>query len=96
MHYSYGLSIINSHIIRGAKILLTEKSLVEKSFWNFLIKYKATTLSGIPYTFELLDKLGFYKMKLPFLKTLTQAGGKLNKDLSLKFAKFCKKSNKNL
>ena len=94
MHYSYGLSIINSHIIRGAKILLTEKSLVEKSFWNFLIKYKATSLSGIPYTFELLDKLGFYKMNLPFLKTLTQAGGKLDKDLSLKFAKFCKKSNK--
>ena len=94
MHYSYGLSIINSHIIKGAKILLTEKSLVEKSFWNFLIKYKATTLSGIPYTFELLDKLGFYEMKLPFLKTLTQAGGKLDKDLSLKFAKFCKKSNR--
>ena len=35
MHYSFGLSIINSHIIKGAKILLTEKSLVEKVFGIF-------------------------------------------------------------
>ena len=30
MHYSFGLSIINSHLIKGATILFTNKSLIEK------------------------------------------------------------------
>ena len=94
MHYSYGLSIINSHLMSGARILLTEKSIVEKKFWDFLKTQKATSLSGVPYTFETLFKLKFFDMSLPHLKMLTQAGGKLNKDLSLAFAKFCLKKQK--
>jgi len=35
MHYSYGLSIINSHLLVGATILLTNKTLMQKEFWNF-------------------------------------------------------------
>ena len=94
MHYSYGLSIINSHLISGARILLTEKSIVEKKFWDFLKEQKATSFSGVPYTFETLYRLKFFDMRLPHLKILTQAGGKLKKDLSLAFAKFCLKKGK--
>ena len=36
MHYSFGLSIINSHLIKGATILLTNSSLLEREFWSFL------------------------------------------------------------
>ena len=51
MNYSFGLSIINSHMINGATILLTSSSLIEKEFWSFLKTYKATSLSGVPYSF---------------------------------------------
>ena len=54
MYYSFGLSIINSHLIKGATILLTKNSLMEKMFWSFLIDNKATSISVIPYTFEML------------------------------------------
>ena len=94
MHYSFGLSIINSHIINGATILLTSSSLIEKEFWSFFKTYKATSLSGVPYSFEILKKLHFFKMDFPYLKTITQAGGKLNDDLNLEFSKFCKKEGK--
>ena len=94
MHYSFGLSIINSHLIKGATILLTSKSLMEREFWSFLQNYKATSLSGIPYSFEILKKLRFLKMDLPYLKTITQAGGKLNDDLNLEFSVFCKNEGK--
>lgn len=33
MHYSYGLSVINSHLISGATILLTEDSYIQRDFW---------------------------------------------------------------
>ncbi len=92
--YSFGLSIINSHVLEGAAILLTNNSFFKKQFWNFLISENATSLSGVPFTFEMLKKLRFFKMDTPFLKTLTQAGGKLNDDLNLEFANYCKETGK--
>ena len=94
MHYSFGLSIINSHLINGATILLTDKSLIEKEFWSFLKAEKATSLSGIPYSFEILKKLRFFNMDIPDLKTITQAGGKLNDELNREFSEYCLKTGK--
>jgi long-chain acyl-CoA synthetase len=96
MSYSFGLSIINSHLYSGATILLTSRSLFEREFWTLLKKHKATSLSGVPYTFEMLKKLRFFKMELPFLITLTQAGGKMNNELNKEFAEFCHNNNKRL
>jgi len=95
MSYTFGLSIINSHLIKGAAILLTSKSLMEKEFWTFLKEEKATSLSGVPYTFEMIKKLRFFNMNLEHLKTMTQAGGKMNDELNHKFSEFCNKSGIN-
>lgn len=54
-----------------------------------LEKYEATTFSGVPYTFEILDKLRFYRKDLPNLKVITQAGGKLQGSLQEKMADYC-------
>jgi long-chain acyl-CoA synthetase len=96
MNYSFGLSIINSHLIKGAAILLTNKSLMEKEFWSFLKDEKATSMSGVPYTYEILKKLRFFRMDLPSIKTLTQAGGKMNNDLNKEFSEYCLQTNKRL
>lgn len=81
MYYSYGLSIINSHLIKGATILLTDKTYAQREFWNFLRENEATSMAGVPYTWEMLRRLRFFRMDLPSVKTLTQAGGKLNADI---------------
>jgi acyl-CoA synthetase (AMP-forming)/AMP-acid ligase II len=94
MNYSYGLSIINSHLVAGSTILLTSKSIDEKEFWDFLKNERATSISGVPYTYEMLKRLKFLRMTFPYLNTLTQAGGKLNADLNFEFAKFCEQTNK--
>jgi long-chain acyl-CoA synthetase len=88
MHYSYGFSIINSHLLAGATLLLTTKTLVEKDFWTFFRTEKATSFGGVPYTFEMLKKLRFSRMEFPTLKTITQAGGKLSDDLLREFAEY--------
>jgi acyl-coenzyme A synthetase/AMP-(fatty) acid ligase len=89
MSYTYGLSIINSHLFKGAGIILTNDSVMEKSFWALLKEKQATTFGGVPYTYEMLKRLKFLKMDLPSLKVLTQAGGRLGKELHLEFAKGC-------
>ncbi len=94
MNYTYGLSIINTHLSVGATMLLTDKSLIQKEFWQFLKEREATSFGGVPYTYEMLDKLRFYKMDLPYLRTMTQAGGKLIPELHEKFAKYAKENGK--
>ena len=94
MNYTYGLSIINSHLFAGATILVTDKSLMQKEFWKFLKEAEATSFGGVPYTYEMLDKIRFMKMDLPKLRTMTQAGGKLTLELHEKFAEFAQKTGK--
>ena len=89
MSYTYGLSVINSHLLAGATILLTGKSLMEQGFWQFAKDRAATSLAGVPYTYEMLKKLRFFRMDLPSVKTLTQAGGALPLQLHREFAEKC-------
>lgn len=93
MSYTYGLSIINSHLSSGATILLTSRTLMEKGFWSFFNEQKATSFGGVPYTYEMLKKLRFFNMSLPSLITMTQAGGKLTPELTKEFVEFSQKRN---
>ena len=88
MNYVYGLSVVNSHLHAGASIALSTGSLTEKRFWELLKAERATTFAGVPYTFELLHRLGWSRMNLPSLKVLTQ-GGKLHASLVREFATEC-------
>ena len=94
MNYVYGLSIINSHFLVGATLLLTEKTLMQKGFWSFFKETRATSFGGVPYTYEILDKLRFYRMDLPSLRTMTQAGGKITPELHEKLAKYAEENGK--
>lgn len=88
MNYTYGLSIINSHALCGAAILVTEHGMFETEFWDFFKAQEATSFGGVPFTYEMLKRLHFFEMDLPSLRTMTQAGGKLPKYLQREFANF--------
>ena len=94
MNYTYGLSIINSHLLVGAEILVTDKGLMQKEFWTFFKEAGATSVGGVPYTYEMLDKLRFTRMNLPTLRYMTQAGGKLILELHSKFAEYAAANDK--
>lgn len=93
MNYTYGLSIINSHFMVGATILVTEKGLMQKEFWQFFKSKGATSFGGVPYTYEMLERLRFFRMDLPSLRYSTQAGGKLTPELHKKFAENAENKN---
>jgi long-chain acyl-CoA synthetase len=94
MSYTYGLSIINSHLYAGASVITTSKTLVQKEFWHQLKTYNATSFGGVPFTYEMLNKLKFFKMDLPSIKVMTQAGGRLTADLHKKFSTYVKETGK--
>lgn len=94
MNYTYGLSIINSHVLCGATIIVTKYTLLERDFWKLFREERATSFGGVPYTYEMLKKLRFFNMDLPSLRYMTQAGGKLAPELHKEFAEYAKETGK--
>jgi acyl-CoA synthetase (AMP-forming)/AMP-acid ligase II len=84
--YSFGLSIINSHLNAGACIVFGRRALIEREFWSELREHRVTTLSGVPYSYAMMKRLRIEQMDLPHLRTLTQAGGRLDPDSVRHFA----------
>ena len=93
--YSYMLSIINSHFEVGGTISISNNSIIQKEFWNNYFSSKPTSFNGVPYTYEILIKIGLKKIITDKLKYITQAGGKLNDENHLKLVKFVRKINSN-
>lgn len=86
MHYCYGLSVLHSHLLRGAGLILTERSVADADFWAEFRTARGTSLAGVPYTFDLLDRVGFERMRLPHLRYVTQAGGRLAPERVARYA----------
>ena len=77
MAYSYGLSVINSHLLVGATLVLSEHGILRREFWDSLDQYQCTSFAGVPYTYQMLLQTGLLKKRGATLRTLTQAGGTL-------------------
>jgi acyl-CoA synthetase (AMP-forming)/AMP-acid ligase II len=86
LHYSYGLSVLNSHLAAGAAVLVDGSGLMARTFWQSAGAHGATSLAGVPYHYEILRRLRFSPAAHPRLRTLTQAGGALRPDLVAQFA----------
>ncbi|HSO65562.1 MAG TPA: non-ribosomal peptide synthetase, partial [Ornithinibacter sp.] len=78
VHYCYGLSVVHSHLVAGASVVLTDLSVADACFWDLAREAGVTTLAGVPHSFDVLDRVGFAEMHLPHLRTVTQAGGRLD------------------
>jgi long-chain acyl-CoA synthetase len=76
--YSFGMSILNSHLLRGAEIALTKRSVVQKEYWERFRSERATSFSGVPFHYDVLRRLGPQRLDVPTLRTMTQAGGRLD------------------
>lgn len=79
-YYSYGLSVLNSYLMRGASLALISKSVNEPAFPETCRKLGVTSLALVPHQFDLLRQAGSEALDIPSLRYITQAGGKLDPD----------------
>lgn len=94
MNYTYGLSVICTHLRAGASLVLTNKGMMQREFWTMLETFQITNLSGVPYTYEMMNRLRFVRKDRPYLRMLTQAGGHLDERLQRVFAQYCNEFSK--
>ena len=85
LHYSYGLSILTTHILRNATMIVNPGDLLSRKFWDHFQKYAFTSLAGVPFFYDLLKKLRFPKQEHSSLRYMSQAGGGMSKELILHF-----------
>ncbi|WP_413642668.1 AMP-binding protein [Parabacteroides distasonis] len=94
MHYTMGLSVVSSHLLVGAMVILSNRSLLDGEYWEMVKRYKATSFTGVPYSYEILTRLRFARMRLPDMQIITQGGGKMTEEQFRLYAEYAKNNGK--
>lgn len=94
MQYTMGLNVINTHLYVGATLLLTTYNLLSGEFWEYIRENRATNFTGVPFSYDIFHRLRFERMDLPYLKTLSQGGGKLTDERFKQLAKYAERTGK--
>lgn len=94
LHYSFGLSVLQTHLAVGASIILTNATLLEKSLWQAFKAYRPTSFYGVPFSFELLTQLNLKRLPLETIQYFAQAGGKISEKIAHTINSWCEAHQK--
>lgn len=90
LSYSYGLSILTSNCVIGNTVVCGLPDIMSRDFWSCFSELGFTTIAGVPFVYEVFDRIGFLKKQHPSLRYFTQAGGRLSDTLISKFGTYAK------
>ena len=88
MSYSYGLLIINFSLRSGATLFTTEKKVFSSEFGSLLKNEKITVLHGVPYIYEMMDRIGIIDTLPRTVEIITMGGGRAREALHNKLNKI--------
>ena len=94
MQYTYAQSMIHAALLRGAATVATRQSFMENEFWDLVEEKEVSVFHGVPNTYEILRRIDLFSEYFPSLKTLTQAGGKLSRELHAYYAAYAAETGK--
>ena len=77
LHYSYGLSVVTSHLTSGGRLCLVNDSVTSPSFWSKIENVGGSHFPGVPFHYVALARLGAWLVP-ESVKVFTQAGGALD------------------
>lgn len=80
LSYSFGLSVLHSYLHAGASVLISDVGLGEPRFTELAKRHGLTSLSGVPTSYELVERSGTLARLPASIRTLTQAGGRMRPD----------------
>lgn len=92
--FVYGLSIFTTNCMAAGTIVCTNKDILQPGFWSDFTKYNCSTIGGVPYVYEALHRIGFFKKDHPSLRYMTQTGGILNQALRQEIVRYITTYNK--
>ncbi|MCX6434269.1 MAG: AMP-binding protein [Actinobacteria bacterium] len=81
LFFSYGLSVLTSHLLAGASVVLSTVSATRPQFAEQLAEHGVTCLPGVPFSLELYRRTRLFSRDLPQLRSVTTSGGRVPPDL---------------
>ena len=88
LYYSYGLSILNSHLSVGGSLYLSILAPNHPGFIKSVDDAGCTNLSGVPYSYEIFERTGLRSHRFNNLRFMTSAGGRLPPETVLLYANY--------
>lgn len=88
-YYSYGMSLLTTHIKVGAAMVIDNRFLYPNTVLENMIKEEVTGFAGVPSHYNILiKKSALREFKLPKLRYVTQAGGAMAPVMIKEFIEF--------
>lgn len=87
LSYSYGLSVLQTHLWVGALTICERTDPMMSGFRELLEHRSVTSIAGVPFSYAMFDRIGLIDKPPPTLTKFTQAGGRMDPQLVLSIAK---------
>ena len=92
--YAFGIQVMGACLKVGATIVISSKDVIDPGFGDVVESTRATHFVGVPYMYEMLDRIGFFKRAFPSLRNLSISGGALGPALRRKYAEWAHETGK--
>jgi acyl-CoA synthetase (AMP-forming)/AMP-acid ligase II len=86
--HAYGLSVLNSHLLAGAGIILGDQPPLSLARWDHLIRAGATSFAAVPTTYAAFAPAHVNLLGRSQIRTMTQSGARLGEDLTMRLVRM--------
>ena len=86
--HAYGLSVLNSHLLAGAGVVLGGGAPLSLATWDLLVRSGATSFAAVPTTYAAFGPAHVRLLDRSNIRTMTQSGARLGDDLTMRLVRM--------
>lgn len=86
--HAYGLSVLNTHLLAGAGVVLSDRSPLSLATWDHLIGSGATSFAAVPMTYAAFGPAHVGLLDRSKIRTMTQSGARLGDELTMRLVRM--------
>ena len=86
--HAYGLSVLNTHLLAGAGIVLGDRAPLSLAAWDHLLRSGATSFAAVPTTYAAFGPAHVKLLGRSEIRTMTQSGARLGDDLTMRLVRM--------
>ena len=91
--HAYGLSVLNSHLLAGAGVVLGGRAPLSLATWDHLLRSGATSFAAVPTTYAGFGPAHVSLLGRSKIRTMTQSGARLGDDLTMRLVQMMDQRN---
>jgi acyl-CoA synthetase (AMP-forming)/AMP-acid ligase II len=84
----YGLSVLNTHLLAGAGVVLGDRPPLSLATWDHLLRAGATSFAAVPTTYAAFGPAHINLLGRSKIATMTQSGARLGDDLTMRLVQM--------